>query len=53
MAGTKCRAPNPDLVDRWIAAGYGQGDGAGYKPFMYVRDVPSTGTSSMVKSRLT
>lgn len=53
MAGTKCRTPDPGLVDRWIAAGYGQGDGAGYKPFMYVRDVPSTGTSSMVKSRVT
>jgi len=53
MAGTKCRSPNPDLVDRWIAAGYGQGDGACYKPFMYVRDVPSIGTSSMVKSRVT
>lgn len=49
MAGTKCRFPHPDLVVRWIAAGYGQDDGASYKPSIYVRDVPTIGTSSMLK----
>lgn len=53
MAGTKSRRPTPSIVQRWINAGYGQGDGKHYKPFMYVRDVPSRGTSSMVNSRIT
>jgi hypothetical protein len=53
MAGTKSRRPTPTIVHRWIKAGYGQGEGKGYKPFMYVRDVPSEGTSSMVRSRIT
>lgn len=53
MAGTKSRRPTPETVERWLKAGFGQGAGAAYKPFMYVRDVPSQGTSSMVHSRLT
>ncbi|QAY84031.1 TnsA endonuclease N-terminal domain-containing protein [Pseudomonas arsenicoxydans] len=53
MAGTKSRTPTQDVVARWLKAGYGQGTGSEYKPFMYVRDVPSKGTSSMVKSRIT
>lgn len=53
MAGTKSRRPNATTVHRWIRAGYGQGEGEDYKPFMYVRDVPSEGTSSMVRSRIT
>ncbi|PPS28709.1 transposase [Pseudomonas amygdali pv. morsprunorum] len=53
MAGTKSRRPTPEIVERWLKAGFGQGVGAVYKPFMYVRDVPSQGTSSMVHSRLT
>lgn len=53
MAGTKKRNPTVQTVLRWIRAGYGQGEGSGFKPFMYVRDVPSEGTSSMVQSRIT
>ncbi|WP_341521417.1 TnsA endonuclease N-terminal domain-containing protein [Pseudomonas sp. G.S.17] len=53
MAGVKSRAPSTSTVERWIEAGYGQGQAAEYKPFMFVRDVPSQGTSSMVKSRIT
>lgn len=53
MAGTKKRAPTVKTVLRWIKAGYGQGVGSDFKPFMYVRDVPSEGTSSMVQSRVT
>ena len=51
MAGTKNRRPTVKTVLRWIQAGYGQGEGEAFKPFMYVRDVPSEGTSSMVSSR--
>lgn len=32
-------------VERWIAQGYGQGEGALYKPWLTVRDVPSKGRS--------
>lgn len=53
MAGVKSRRPTPDIVNRWIKAGYGQGEGAKYKPFLYVRDVPSKGTSTMVNSKVT
>lgn len=53
MAASKSRRPTPSIAQRWITAGYGQGEGKDYKPFMYVRDVPSLGTSSMVKSRIT
>lgn len=53
MAGSKSRMPSVQLVERWIRAGFGQGEGANYKPFLYVRDVPSSGTSCMVKSRTT
>src|SRR5260221_9639027 len=53
MAGTKSRAPTVATIVRWIKAGYGQGKGATYKPFMFVRDVPSEGASSMVLSRAT
>ena len=54
MSGSKSRKPaTPTIVLRWIKAGLGQGEGKDYKPFMYVRDVPSEGTSSMVQSRIT
>lgn len=53
MAGVKSRKPTPQIIRRWIKDGYGQGQGIGYKPLMYVRDVPSKGTSSMVTSRIT
>ena len=41
------------MIRKLINAGYGQGVGKTFKPFMYVRDVPSIGTSNMVKSRVT
>ncbi|MBV8666065.1 MAG: hypothetical protein JO269_06215 [Burkholderiaceae bacterium] len=50
MAGTKARKPSLEIVWKWIKAGFGQGEGLTYKPFMYVRDVPSIGASRMVKS---
>ncbi|WP_061532079.1 TnsA endonuclease N-terminal domain-containing protein [Collimonas arenae] len=53
MAGTKSRKPTVEIVKRWIKAGYGQGQGSSYKPFMNVRDVPSIGASNMVTSRIT
>lgn len=53
MAGTKNRRPSVGTVLRWIQAGYGQGEGDRFKPFVFVRDVPSDGTSSMVHSHIT
>jgi hypothetical protein len=50
MAGTKARRPTPKIVEGWIRAGFGQGEGAAYKPFMFVRDIPSGGLSNTVKS---
>ena len=50
MAGTKSRRPSVRIVESWIKAGFGQGEGATYKPFMYVRDVPSSGNSNTVRS---
>lgn len=50
MAGIKARRPALKAVERWIKAGFGQGIGPTYKPFMFVRDVPSVGTSNTVKS---
>ena len=53
MAGSKNRRPTTALVERWIKSGYGQGNGATYKPYMFVRDIPSRGRSSMVQSPIT
>jgi hypothetical protein len=53
MAGTKARRPTPRIVERWIRAGFGQGVGAAYKPFKFVRDIASGGLSSTVKSPVT
>jgi hypothetical protein len=53
MAGTKARRPTQEIVERWIKAGFGQGDGTAYKPFTYVRDIPSPGLSNTVKSSVT
>ncbi len=53
MAGTKSRRPTSKIIERWIKQGFGQGEGKTYKPLMYVRDVPSEGTSSMVYSHVT
>ena len=50
MAGTKARRPSTRIVEHWISAGFGQGKGIAYKPFMFVRDVASIGASNMVKS---
>ncbi|WP_316347340.1 TnsA endonuclease N-terminal domain-containing protein [Desulfuromonas acetoxidans] len=35
-------------VEGWLNDGFGQGEGIDYRPFFHVRDVPSTGRSSMV-----
>ena len=32
MAGTKARRPTTKIVEKWIRAGFGQGEGAEYKP---------------------
>ena len=53
MSGSKNRRPSVALVQRWIKDSLGQGEGVGYKPFMRVRDVPSHGLSSMVRSPVT
>lgn len=53
MAGTKSRRPTDAIIKKWLRAGYGQGEGTAYKPFHYVRDVPSLGTSNMVNSLVT
>ncbi|QWV97285.1 TnsA endonuclease N-terminal domain-containing protein [Geomonas nitrogeniifigens] len=38
-----------EIVEKWIAKGYGQGEGKAYRPFFHVRDVPSKGRSSIVE----
>ena len=50
---TRSRRPTIEQVSRWIADGYGQGEGRNYKPFFHVRDVPSSGRSSMVQGLIT
>lgn len=35
-------------VDRWIAQGFGQGEGDGYRSWFKVRDVPSLGRSTRI-----
>lgn len=53
LVGTKERRPSVEqMLDR-IHKGFGQGNGATYKPFMNVRDVPSEGLSHMVRSSIT
>ncbi len=49
----KARRPTPINVESLIRAGFGQGEGVAYKPFKFVRDVPSRGLSSTVKSWVT
>lgn len=53
MAGSRKRRPTIAQVAKWIQKGFGQGEGEQYKPWFFVRDVPSRGTSSMVKSPIT
>lgn len=45
----KSRNPTENTVLRWIRQGYGQGQGLAYKPFFYVRDVPSEGRSTILE----
>lgn len=47
--GSRNRRPPVELVEKWIAQGYGQGEGAAYRPFFHVRDVPSKGRSAIVE----
>ncbi len=35
-------------IERRIAAGFGQGDGASYKPWLRISDVPSKGTCTII-----
>lgn len=37
-----------DARDRRLAAGFGSGEGAGYRPYLRVSDVPSNGTCSII-----
>ncbi|GFE59640.1 transposase [Geobacter sp. AOG2] len=47
--GSRSRKPTMKLVQKWIARGYGQGEGLNYRPFFHVRDVPSKGRSAIVE----
>jgi len=47
--GSRNRRPSIELVKKWIALGYGQGEGTVYRPFFQVRDVPSKGRSAKVE----
>lgn len=42
------RFKTPADIERYIAQGYGQGQGADYKPWLRVQDVPSQGRSRKV-----
>src|SRR4030067_3196716 len=43
----------PKNVLSWIGRGDGQGEAQNYRPFLYVRDVPSSGRSAMVQGIIT
>ncbi|OZG70878.1 hypothetical protein BTA51_23875 [Hahella sp. CCB-MM4] len=45
----KSRSPSDKTIKRWIKMGFGQGSGPKYKPFFFVRDVPSRGRSAIVE----
>lgn len=45
----KSRRPTVKIVRKWLAQGYGQGEGSSYRPFFHVRDVPSKGRSAIVE----
>lgn len=51
--GTKKRRPSIEQVELWIRRGFGQGSGASYLPWVYIRDVPSVGNSNSVYSQAT
>lgn len=46
-------AMDEDKIARFIKEGRGQGEGADYKPFLTIHDVPSNGLSSRVPGRKT
>jgi hypothetical protein len=48
MGKRKCSSDSAYIKEH-IRQGFGQGRGADYKPWLGVRDVPSTGVSSRVK----
>lgn len=50
---SKDRTPSDELVTKFIKQGFGQGELDRYKPWQYVRDVPSTGDSSQLTSAIT
>lgn len=45
----RTRQPTIKDILRWLERGLGQGEGELYKPFFHVRDVPSTGRSTMIQ----
>lgn len=45
----KSRSPSEMTIQRWIKQGLGQGSGLDYKPFFFVRDVPSRGRSTIIE----
>lgn len=49
----KSRQPHEDIIRKLIRQKFGQGEFASYKPWFYVRDVPSKGRSTMVHSSIT
>lgn len=51
--GSKNRKPTPEVVERRIKSGYGQGRGKDYKPWMYSRDFANHAPSHHVKSQVT
>jgi len=50
MGHPRSRQSDPATIARWIREGRGQGEGAEYKPWLTVRDVPSTGLCWRVKN---
>lgn len=46
---SKSRNPSEKAIANWIKKGLGQGSGIGYRPFFFVRDIPSEGRSAIVE----
>lgn len=42
------RENRPDIYEKWIKEGYGQGIGKEYKPWLTIQDVPSKGRATRV-----
>lgn len=51
--GSKNRRPSVELIEHWIKQGFGQGKGANYVPWSFIRDVPSQGNSNGLHSQTT